>query len=132
MDSSLKDCYYYPSLEQDIQFKMQSLCNDASNSGLCDASFCIGVNKQMFHVVSALFAVHSTELDDLFRRHEDRTIMFEDITVDCFQFLRLYFYGLNPVIPLEDVSDILYAANKLKVNWFVYGLEIAHCTWNSY
>lgn len=116
MGPKQEECYFYPSLESDIKFKMQSLCNDSTNKSLCDATIEIGKNRQIFHIVSALFAVHSTELDDLLKSNRNKLISFEDLTPDCFQFLRLYFYGLNPVIPLQLVSDILYAANKLKIN----------------
>lgn len=109
-------CYSYSSLKNDIKMKMQSLCSDSTNSSLCDATFSIGPKQQKFHVVTALFAIQSTELNRLLQQHRGRTIKIEDMTAECFAFLRRYFYGLNPIISVQNVSDILYAANKLKVN----------------
>jgi len=105
----------YKSLETDIQHKMQTLCNDSTNQSLCDSTWEIGQRKVQFHVVSALFAIHSADLDDILKEHRSKTIVFEDVTPDCFRFLREYFYSLNPVINLSNIADIFYAAHKLKV-----------------
>lgn len=98
--------------------RMKSLCNDSNDQAqaLCDATFQIGENKQVFHVVAALFATHSETLNALLRDNRDEVIVIEDVTSVCFQFLRQYFYSLNPVICLANISDILYAADKLGTN----------------
>jgi len=115
-DYSYKKCYNYPSLQNDLKTKIESLCDDSSNSDLCDATFRIGRNAKQFHVVAALFAIHSTELNLMLQENEDQVIVIEDVTADCFEFLRQYFYCLNPVINVENVSYILYAARKLKIS----------------
>ena len=115
--SPTKKCMAYQSLEVDITSKMKALCNASSNQSLSDATFELGTKKQVFHVVAALFAIHSSSLDEILKNHkeEDESIVFEDITPDCFQFMRQYFYSLNPIISLKNISDIFYAADKLKI-----------------
>ena len=117
--SPTKKCMAYKSLETDIQHKMQTLCNDSTNQSLCDSTWEIGKKKVQFHVVSALFAIHSTDLDDILKEHKSKTIVFEDVTPECFRFLRQYFYSLNPVISLQNIADIFYAAEKLKVSHLI-------------
>ena len=82
--------------------------NDSSDQAqaLCDATFQIGDKKQVFHVVAALFATHSEELNAMLRDNKDEVIVIEDITDVCFQFLRQYFYSLNPVMCLKNISDM--------------------------
>jgi len=113
-----KKAYHYKALEKDVTDRMRSLCDDSSEQAqaLCDATFQIGENKQVFHVVAALFATHSEELNAMLRDNKGEVIAIEDITSVCFQFLRQYFYSLNPVICLSNISDILYAADKLGTN----------------
>jgi len=115
-DYSYKKCYSYPSLQNDLKVKIESLCDDSTNSDLCDATFEIGRDAKRFHVVAALFAIHSTELNQLLQENEDQVIVIEDVTAECFEFLRQYFYCLNPVITVENVSYILYAAKKLRIS----------------
>jgi len=82
-------------------------------------SFEIGTKKQVFNVVAALFAIHSVALNDMLAANKGqgrgKLIVIEDITADCFVFLRQYFYSLNPLMSLDNISDVLYAATKLKV-----------------
>lgn len=52
----------------------------------------------------------------MLQENEDQVIVIDDVTADCFEFLRQYFYCLNPVITVENVSYILYAAKKLKIS----------------
>jgi len=119
VDYDNKACHSYPSLLADVTKKYRSLCNDSSNQSLCDASFEIGAKKQVFHVVAALFAIHSVALNDMLAEHKSQghgeLIEIDDITADCFVFLRQYFYSLNPLMSLDNISDVLYAATKLKV-----------------
>jgi len=119
VDYDNKACHSYPSLLADVTKKYRSLCNDSSNQSLCDASFEIGDKKQVFHVVAALFAIHSVALNEMLAEHKSQghgqLIVIDDITSDCFIFLRQYFYSLNPLMSLDNISDVLYAATKLKV-----------------
>ena len=89
------------------------------NASLCDATFQVGEDRQIFHVISALFAIHSPELNRLLQsnhHHKHEMIPLLDITADSFAFLRRYIYGLNSVVSLrKDISEILYAAHKLKM-----------------
>jgi len=113
-----KKCYSYRSLQNDLKQALESLCDDSTNSDLCDATFEIGRRCRRFNVVAALFAIHSTELNRMLQEkeeEEDRVIVVDDITEECFEFLRLYFYCLNPAITVQNVSYILYAAKKLKI-----------------
>jgi len=120
-DYDNKACHSYPSLLADVTKKYMSLCNDSSNKSLCDASFQIGAKEQVFFVVAALFAIHSVTLNEMLAAHKGqgqghgKLIVIEDITADCFVFLRQYFYSLNPLMSLDNISDVLYAATKLKV-----------------
>jgi len=118
-DYDNKACHSYPSLLADVTKKYRSLCNDSSNQSLCDASFQIGAKQQVFHVVAALFAIHSVALNDMLAAHKSQgsgeVIVIDDVTADCFIFLRQYFYSLNPLMSLDNISDVLYAADKLKV-----------------
>jgi len=108
-------------LERDIRIKLLSLCNDTMNASLCDATFQVGEDRQIFHVISALFAIHSPELNRLLTTHHHHHSKHEmipllDITADSFAFLRRYVYGLNSVVSLrKDISEILYASSKLKM-----------------
>lgn len=109
----------YKSLETDIEHKMRTLCNDSTNQSLCDSTWEIGKKKVQFHVVSALFAIHSTDLDDILKEHKSKTIVYEDITPDCFRFMREYFYSLNPVISLQNIAHIFYVAEKFKISHLI-------------
>ena len=78
-------------LERDIRIKLLSLCNDSMNASLCDATFQVGEDRQIFHVISALFAIHSPELNRLLQhKHHNKheIIPLYDITADSFAFLR--------------------------------------------
>merc|ERR1712087_990963 len=68
------------------------------------------------------------DLDEVLRDHKAQSeqsehsgtqsgqpIVFADLTPDCFRFLREYFYSLNPLISLQNIADIFYAADKLKI-----------------
>lgn len=122
-DYSYKKCYSYPSLQNDLKCKIESLCDDSANSDLCDATFEIGRQAKRFHVVAALFAIHSTELNQMLQENEEQVIVIEDVTAECFEFLRQYFYCLNPVITVDNVSYILYAAKKLKISSLIEATE---------
>lgn len=116
-DYARKKCYSYPVLQNDLKVRIESLCDDSANRVLCDATFAIGAEATQFNVVSALFAIHSTELNSMLSANEDASVMeIEDVTPSCFTFLREYFYCLNPIITVQNVSDILYASNKLKIS----------------
>jgi len=112
-------CMAYKSLERDIVHKMRTLCNDSTNHSLCDCTWSIGKRKVVFHAVAALFAIHSPDLDRILKEHKAEPIVFEDITPDVFRFVRQYFYSLNPVISLENIADIFYAAQKWNISHLI-------------
>jgi len=112
-----KDCLSFEPLATTLRDRLEALCEDegASASALCDAIFRIGTKHKVFRVVSALFAIQSAPLCELLSDGDDRDVTISDVTSDCFCFLRRYFYSLDPALSVENVSDILYAANKLQI-----------------
>jgi len=117
MSLNRKDCLSFEPLATTLRDRLEALCEDegASASSLCDAIFRIGPKHKVFRVVSALFAIQSTPLCELLTDGDERDVSISDVTPDCFCFLRRYFYSLDPALSVENVSDILYAANKLQI-----------------
>jgi len=117
MSLNRKDCLSFEPLATTLRDRLEALCEDegASASSLCDAIFRIGPKHKVFRVVSALFAIQSTPLCELLSDGDERDVSISDVTPDCFTFLRRYFYSLDPALSVENVSDILYAANKLQI-----------------
>jgi len=117
MSLNRKECLSFKPLATALRDRLEALCIDdgASASSLCDAIFRIGTKHKVFRVISALFAIQSTPLCELLSDADDRDVSISDVTSDCFCFLRRYFYSLDPALSVENVSDILYASNKLQI-----------------
>jgi len=111
-------------LTKDLRIKREALCDDTANQHLCDTVFHIGPDRRAYYGVSILFKIHSPQIAALFTNRDDGdsdhrprssqkySVVLEDVMPLSFEFLRAFFYCLNPPLMGDNAADVLYAARK--------------------
>jgi len=127
-------------LSKDLRIKREALCDDTNNAHFCDTTFLVGPDQRVYYGVSILFRIQTPSIAELWTRpnvhdhddneyesdymdsdvhrgynseyHHPTVIVLEDIMPLCFEFLRAYFYCLNPPLCGDNAADVLYAAKK--------------------
>lgn len=103
----------YFCLSKELRMKREALCDDRTNAQFCDTTFHVGPDQRVYYGVSILFRIHTPSINELWTQSDDPgLIVMEDIMPPCFEFLRAYFYCLNPPLCGINAADVLYAAKK--------------------
>eukprot|EP01084_Bolivina_argentea_P221952 375797_1 len=80
-----------------------------------DVVFLVGDSRKEFPVIRGYFAPHSTYFANLLFNEESiksKQIIEKDVSVTAFEFIHKYCYRLYPDITVDNVVEVLFAAQK--------------------
>ena len=113
-----KDIYSFGNSNEYILNNFNILCN---NKDFSDVLFEIGDKKKEYYGIRALFGInspvfHKMLYGNMFESKLDNTVTLLDMNTKTFEFLQLFFHGLNPSISNKNVVDIFKASDKYLID----------------
>eukprot|EP01084_Bolivina_argentea_P034165 63231_1 len=95
-----------------VRSNFEKLCDEK----FCDVTFKVGEQGKEYHALRALFAIHSRVFETMLYgsmiESSLDSIELQDIKPNTFEFLRLFCYGLDPVLNAKNVVGILQCSDK--------------------